>query len=177
MDETTTPPRAEETVNPAECPSCRKPIEFLEEISGWARCRTCQAMVFRPSDGPRILIAHGSEEISASMGALLRTHGFSVFHAENGSRALDLLSALRPQALVVDAGLGDMLSFQLVEHLRNTEALRAIKVVLIASVYNQSAYRNHPTSLYGADDYVEQHHIQDKLPGKIQSLLGIHPKD
>ncbi len=134
-------------------------------------------MVFRPSEGPRVLIAHGSEELSASMGALLQTHGFSVFHAVNGNRAMDLLSALRPLALVLDAALDDVLSFQLVEHLRSTADLRAIKVVLVASVYNQSAYKNRPTSLYGADDYVEQQHIQDKLPGKIQSLLGLPVKD
>ena len=44
------------------------------------------------------------------------------------------------------------------------------RVVLVASIYNRTGYKRRPTSLYGADDYVEQHHIPDALVGKLERL-------
>ena len=46
-------------------------------------------------------------------------------------------------------------------------------VILIASVFNKTAYKRTPHSLYGADDYVEQHHIPDMLPVKLARLIGL----
>jgi hypothetical protein len=42
----------------------------------------------------------------------------------------------------------------------------------VASVYNRTGYKRTPTSLYGADDYVEQHHLPDKLVPKLVQLIG-----
>ncbi len=49
-------------------------------------------------------------------------------------------------------------------------------MVLVASVYNRTGYKRRPTSLYGADDYVEQHHIPDALVGKLERLIGAPPR-
>ena len=46
------------------------------------------------------------------------------------------------------------------------------RVVLVASVYKRTRYKRRPTSLYGADDYVEQHHIHDMLAGKVVRLMS-----
>jgi len=50
------------------------------------------------------------------------------------------------------------------------------KTVLVASVYNRTGYKRRPTSLYGADDYVEQHHIPDALVAKLERLIGQAPR-
>ncbi|HWB73464.1 MAG TPA: hypothetical protein VG755_00885, partial [Nannocystaceae bacterium] len=46
-------------------------------------------------------------------------------------------------------------------------------VVLVASVYRATSYKRRPTSLYGADDYIEIHHLGDALPTKLRALLGL----
>src|SRR6185437_11963218 len=50
------------------------------------------------------------------------------------------------------------------------------RVVLVASIYNRTGYKRRPTSLYGADDYVEQHHIPDALLVKLERLIGPAPQ-
>ncbi len=45
------------------------------------------------------------------------------------------------------------------------------RVILIASIYNRTSYKRRPTSLYGADDYIEQHHIADALLEKLGRFL------
>jgi hypothetical protein len=52
----------------------------------------------------------------------------------------------------------------------------ATRVVLVASIYNRTGYKRRPTSLYGADDYVEQHHIPDALLVKLERLIGPAPR-
>jgi hypothetical protein len=46
----------------------------------------------------------------------------------------------------------------------------------VASIYNRTGYKRRPTSLYGADDYVEQHHIPDALLTKLERLIGQAPR-
>ncbi|MBI5507674.1 MAG: hypothetical protein HY903_02860 [Deltaproteobacteria bacterium] len=130
-------------------------------------------MVFAEAAGPQVLMAHESEEVSGEMGSVLLHAGFSPLRAANGCDAIKIIDARRPVAAVLDVGLGDVMSFQVIEHVRGNEALRGTKVVLVASVFNSAAYKRRPKSLYGADDYVEQHHIPDLLPGKLGALLHV----
>jgi hypothetical protein len=45
-------------------------------------------------------------------------------------------------------------------------------VILIASIYDKTRYKRAPLSLYGADDYIEKHHIPDTLAVMIYRLLS-----
>ena len=130
-------------------------------------------MLFRPNGGPRVIVAHECETIAQQIGVVLLDAGFAPLRAQYGSQALGLLDRFQPVALVVDVALSDVMSFQLIDHLRRKEELRGVKVVLVASVFNKVAYKRRPTTLYGADDYVEQHHIPDMLPRKLCRLLGM----
>jgi hypothetical protein len=40
----------------------------------------------------------------------------------------------------------------------------------LAAIYDKTKYKRSPESLYGADDYIEQHHIPDKLVPMIYRL-------
>ena len=75
--------------------------------------------------------------------------------------------AQAPSALVLDVAVGGRLAYEVVEEARKHASTR---VVLIASIYNRTGYKRRPTSLYGADDYVEQHHIPDALVPKLSSI-------
>ena len=46
-------------------------------------------------------------------------------------------------------------------------------VVLVASVFRKTSYKRRPARLYGADDYVELHHLGDMLPEKLARHLQI----
>ncbi|MEO1175086.1 MAG: hypothetical protein AAFX94_23985, partial [Myxococcota bacterium] len=100
--------------------------------------------------------------------------GFSARPVASGSRAVTDLSDVA--GLVVDVGLvSDLMAFQVVEAVRADAEFGDTPVILVASVYNKTAYKRRPSDLYGADDYVEQHHITDMLPSKLCALIGIDP--
>lgn len=152
------------------------PASADTDPSVWLRCGSCDSLVFRNGAGPLVLVAHDSEEISAEIGAVLLSGGFAAMRAADGAQAMKILSGHRPRAAVVDVALADVMSFQIVDHVRRTPELRQIRVILVASVFNRTAYKRKPVSLYGADDYVEQHHIPDLLPVKLRKHLGLAPQ-
>ncbi len=119
---------------------------------------------------PRVVVAHDSETIREAVRRLLADAGYAVRAVSDGNQAMKLLRAERPQALVLDVAIGGLFAFEVLEALRS-ESLPT-RTVLIASVYNRTGYKRRPTTLYGADDYVEQHHIPDSLVPKVARLVG-----
>jgi DNA-binding response OmpR family regulator len=81
------------------------------------------------------------------------------------------MDAVRPQIVVVDVALQGLYAFEVVDTLRRRPGLDNVKIILLSSVYNKAAYKRQPNSLYGADDYIEKHHIPDDLILKINRLL------
>jgi CheY-like chemotaxis protein len=120
------------------------------------------------------LVAHETAELRRALGETLCGAGFTVVAASSGGQVLDLVRGHAPQAVVLDVGLTGMTTFQILEQLKAPGA-PPIKAVLVASVFNKTAYKRRPTNLYGADDYLEQHHIQDSLARKIGAMLGFKP--
>jgi DNA-binding response OmpR family regulator len=155
------------------CPMCSHVQEMPSDSPIWTRCSSCQAMIFRPVEGPRVVVGHESVDISQQTGEVLLEAGFHPLRAKDGSEVLKILESHKPPAAVLDVALGKILAFQVIHYLRARPDLKETKVVLIASVYSKTAYKRKPQSLYGADDYVEQHHIPDKLTVKLKSLMQL----
>ncbi|OGQ90997.1 MAG: hypothetical protein A2289_00800 [Deltaproteobacteria bacterium RIFOXYA12_FULL_58_15] len=137
----------------------------------WVRCHDCGELVFRSLSGPEVVVAHASDVVAQVIGVALIDSRFAPIRVRNGTQAMAVMLARRPAAIVLDVGLSDMMSFQLIEKIRAGE-LAGTKAILVASVFNKTAYKRRPETLYGADDYVEQHHIPDMLPKKLASLLN-----
>ena len=125
--------------------------------------------VFRSA--PLVLVAHDSDVVREMVGGVLLDAGFRVEHAADGVEALAKSTEQRPQAMVLDVGLPGIYGFELCERLKGDPATSGIKIVLLASVYGITRYKRMPTSLYGADDYIEKHHIADALVNKLTRML------
>ena len=120
---------------------------------------------------PRVLFAHERPAIAGAVVRVLDAFGFAVETASAGDAARDVLqSGRRFAALVVDVALPVVPGYELVEDAR---AAGVEAVVLVASVYSRTSYKRRPSKLYGADDYVEIHHLGDHLPAKLRRLLGL----
>lgn len=118
-----------------------------------------------------VLIAHESPELTLAIAQVLGEVGLTLAEVRSGEEALTRLLREAPRVLVVDVAIPGLASFELCEAIQ--EAGLRTRVVLVASVYDRTRYKRRPTSLYGADDYVEQHHIPDLLPAKVATLLGL----
>ena len=121
---------------------------------------------------PLVLIAHDSKVVADMIEQVVSEAGYSTVHAPDGLEALKKATDLKPQVMIVDVGLTGIYGFELCERLKGNPETRDIKIILLSSVYGLTAYKRSPVTLYGADDYIEKHHIPDKLALKIKRLLS-----
>jgi DNA-binding response OmpR family regulator len=121
------------------------------------------------TDAPRVLVAHESEVLRAAAVHVLAEAGYDARSVGAGQAVLAALHDVAPpNALVIDVALSDLAAFEICEEARRRGT--GVRIILVASVYSRTSYKRRPTSLYGADDYVEQHHVQDMLVAKLEAL-------
>jgi predicted Zn finger-like uncharacterized protein len=165
------------------CPACSARFRLdRERLAGkrvTLRCARCQrifkievpaAAVNPPAC--RIMVAHSDADFCLTIGEILARDGFSFQICHSGQEALRQMEASPPELALVDVALPGLFAFEVVEKVRSRPALRDMKIVLLSSVYNKTAYKRTPTSLYGADDYLEKHHIPSDLIPKVNRLLS-----
>jgi predicted Zn finger-like uncharacterized protein len=131
-----------------------------------------------PQPHPQVLIAHSDPALCDTVGSILDSHNFRWQACHDGETALELMDRHLPQVAIVDVALPGLFAFEVVEKVRNRPGLAGVKIVLLSSVYNKMAYKRRPTTLYGADDYIEKHHIPHDLLAKIHQLIErSHPPE
>ena len=127
-----------------------------------------------PSSGsgarPKVLLGHGGPILSVAAQRILDAHGFEVEIAPNSASVETSLTSTRFDALVVDVALPGAPGFELTGVAR---AAGVKVVILVASVFRRTSYKRRPRRLYGADDYVEIHHLGDHLPTRLRAHLGL----
>jgi len=119
---------------------------------------------------PTVLFAHERRTIVRAVELALDAHGFEMVVVQHGDQAAARLKHGDIDALVVDVGIPGTPSFELVEVAR-AHQVRA--VILVASIYSRTSYKRAPKRLYGADEYVEIHHLGDQLPRKLRARLEL----
>lgn len=120
---------------------------------------------------PKIIIAHSDQTLCETVGSILSHHNFPWESCHDGETALQLMDRHPPQVAIVDVALPGLFAFEVVEKVRKRSGLESVKIMLLSSVYNKMAYKRRPNSLYGADDYIEKHHIPLELIAKIHKLI------
>jgi CheY-like chemotaxis protein len=126
---------------------------------------------------PTILLAHERPGIARAVRHVLELDGFAVEVVRDGEAALRVLEQRAWDALVVDVALPEIPGYELADMAKrlagDDPARGAPVVVLVSSVYRRTSYKRRPKRLYGADDYVEIHHLGDMLPPKLRALTGL----
>jgi len=118
-----------------------------------------------------VVVANESPDFCASVAHILEAEPFTVLCCHDGREAMDLIEEHLPDVVLLDVALPTIYGFEICDRIRNTPALSAVKTILIASIYDKTRYKREPQSLYGADDYIEKHHIPDALSAKIYALV------
>ena len=162
------------------CPLCKTRFKFDEEkVSNDGiklRCSKCSAIFRLAADkGARggrltILVAHESVEFCAAIEKVLGPEPFDIISCHDGKEAVDLVFRLKPDVVLLNVALPTMYGFQVCEALRSNPITSNTRIILLAAIYDKTKYKRSPQSLYGADDYIEQHHIPDALAAMIYRL-------
>ena len=177
------------------CPGCKTQFSFDEQKVGAdglkLRCSKCKS-IFRvvrknplpdavplsesapPGQLPRIkvVVANESPAFCKAVSSVLASEPFDVFTFNDGREAMTAITQMKPDVVLLDVALPSMYGFEVCEAIRKDPAIAGIKIILIASIYDKTRYKRAPQSLYGADDYIEKHHIPDTLAVMIYRLLS-----
>jgi predicted Zn finger-like uncharacterized protein len=164
------------------CPVCRTRFKFDEQkvsSSGVKlRCSRCSSVFRLAAEKAErlgrltVLVAHESGEFCAAVQKVLAPEPFDIISSHDGKEALDLTFRFRPDIVILNVALPTMYGFQVSEALRGDPRTKDLKIILLAAIYDKTKYKRSPQSLYGADDYIEQHHIPDALAPMIYRLVS-----
>jgi predicted Zn finger-like uncharacterized protein len=173
------------------CPSCQTKFKLddaklVTEIRlRCTKCRTIfkvvkkdeQASVEASSSSPaprrlRVYVAHESPAFCAAVHKVLANEPFDVRSFNDGLDVFCSIGEEKPDVVLLDVALPSMFGFEVCENVSNDPALADVKTILIAAIYDKTRYKRTPASLYGADDYIEKHHIPDDLAAKIYRLTS-----
>ncbi len=124
-------------------------------------------------DPQKVLIAIDGEGTKEMIKELLSGASFKVLEANSGKEIVPLLNRQRPAIALIDVGLPDGLGSELCSTIKKDDRLKETIVILMASIYEKNnKYRRQPDSLFGADDYIERHHIEKDLLVRIRKHLN-----
>lgn len=165
------------------CPACAVRIRLDRQRLGGkritlrcARCRTAfkAEIPAAASDGPgiRIAVGHGDPVLCETIRDLVIAEGMDCQVCHDADGILRQMEEVPPHVAIIDAAIPGMYIFEVVSQIRSRPELAGSRIVLVSSVYNRAAYKRTPTSLYGADDYIEKHHLPDDLVPKIYALTA-----
>ena len=148
------------------CPHCRQALRLKTETGDRSafdiRCPGCRQMFrarLRPVVAAEVLIGHRDTAISRLLVDRLQQLNATFLVCRDGRQVIDQLSLPVAKVLLLDVAFDGSFPVELIEKARRHK----VKVVLFPSVYNKTAYKKKPDSLYGADAYIELHHIEDQL--------------
>ncbi|MCK4739124.1 MAG: zinc-ribbon domain-containing protein [Deltaproteobacteria bacterium] len=118
-----------------------------------------------------VIAANSDESITGAISDALTKAGMKVTRIHDGVEALEAAESQSADVVILDVSLPRLYGFEVCEHIRDNPELSHTKIILSASVYDETRYKRKPVSLYGADDYIEKHHIHDLLPDKVKCLV------
>lgn len=159
------------------CPRCNARYLFNKEVEPTKKIRvTCKKCLYsftfeashsKEHPNKTILIAHDDFRVINVIKKILERSNFNIECAYDGNTALSMIKKNKPRAAIIDVALPGVFGFELCEKIKNDPNLKDIVVILVASIYDRTRYKRKPQNLYGADDYIEKHHIPDDLLPKL----------
>jgi len=149
-------------------------------------CRGCGTLIPVPDvsghihiedDAGIVLIAVDESELAQLIVRILSRGGVRSMIAGSGDKVMSILGGNSTvDILLLNVTLPDMLGYELIDAIRSGESNANIPVILLSSINHSMRYKRAPVSLYGADEYLERHHLPDMLIPKIARLLEPDPE-
>lgn len=170
------------------CPKCKVRLKVADEKIAPEgtrfKCPKCGTVLLvkrpaprvRPLDKNTVLVAHEESSVMERLKAVLSGQGYKVVAVTDGIAAMVNATKELPFLAVLGVSIPKIYGFEVCRRLKSRPETKEMKIILIASVYDENKYRRSPQSLHGADDYIEEYQIEETLVEKINGLKGIGGK-
>lgn len=170
------------------CPKCKSRLKIADEkisLEGSRfKCPKCTSILLvkkpvkkeiRGLATKKIMIAHADPSVIERAKSAISPASYEILTATDGVDMMIKTLRELPHIVIVDVALPKIYGFEACKRLRDRDETKEIKLILISSIYDKKRYRREPCSLYGADDYIDEHLIEEELLKKVKSLTG--PKE
>ena len=179
-----------DNLNISRCSTCGKyyrihPEKLPSGVTSF-NCRKCGALVsivlHDDDDGNAadavndILVVVHEVELAQLILKILARNGFRGQISPTGAQALETISQSPPDAALVSVSLPDMMGYEITDRLKDAPGDQKVPIILLSSLHHGTRYKRAPTSLYGADDHIERHHLPDFLAPKLKTLIDDGPE-
>lgn len=173
-----------------ECPECSAKFSVdsakMPPPGAKMKCSVCEHIfINKPLEAPEVsptsssagdrytvLVADDSPDVCDVIEGAFVGKNVDVVKAYDGADALAKAEELLPHVAILDVALSKLYGFEVCLNIKAHEDMQHTKVILLPSLYDKTRYKRNPASLHGADDYIERHHIENDLVGKVDRLLG-----
>jgi predicted Zn finger-like uncharacterized protein len=172
------------------CPKCKTRLKVdearLSPQGSRFKCPKCSTVLVikKPAvqenkslDHKKILLAHSSASVVENMRNLLVGEGYTVITSADGIDAMVRALKELPAFGIIEAALPKIYGFEVCKKLKSRPETREMKLILVPSIYDKTKYRREPVSLYGADDYIEEHDISVRLIEAINRIKSGAPAE
>lgn len=132
-----------------------RPVETASEVAEQPTC---------------VLVVDDSLTVRRVTSRLLRRQNIEVLTAKDGVEALTLLDERTPDLLLLDIEMPRMDGYELTRHIRRSERLRHLPIIMITSRTN-TKHRDYAMQL-GVDRYLGKPYQESELLSEIHSLLA-----
>lgn len=169
--------RGESAAKDATGPVLRLDAPAEEEISievdeGGSGQKELELGTVSARPGPRlILIVDDEEEILTLVAKALEKNGYRVEKARRGQEALDRVSELLPDLLLLDANLPEVHGFDVCKRVKANPRYARMPVIMMTAVYRGWRFAHDTRESFGADDYIEKPFRLDDLRRRVDHHL------
>ena len=172
------------------CPKCKTRLKVdetkLSPQGSRFKCPKCSTVLVikKPAvqqkkslDHKKILLAHSSASVVENINNLLVGEGYTVVTSADGIDAMVKALKELPAFGIIEVALPKIYGFEVCKKLKSRPETREMKLILVPSIYDKTKYRREPVSLYGADDYIEEHDLSVRLIESINRIKSGVPAE
>ncbi|NWF75871.1 MAG: zinc-ribbon domain-containing protein [Nitrospirae bacterium] len=172
------------------CPRCKTRLKIdeskIKAEGSRFKCPKCSTPLFikkpapiteKAPDNKKIIIAHSNPDIINEIQSILSNKGYQVITSSDGIDTMVKTLKELPFAVIIEAALPKIYGFEVCNRLKSRAETKNIKFILVSSIYDKVRYKREPTSLYEADDFIDEHKLSEALLDKINALREKKPAE
>jgi len=172
------------------CPKCKTRLKVdetkLSPQGSRFKCPKCSTVLLikKPAvqekkslDNRKILVAHSSGSVVQNIKTLLAGEGYTVITSADGIDTMVRALKELPAFGIIEVALPKIYGFEVCKKLKSRSETKDMKLILVPSIYDKTKYRREPVSLYGADDYIEEHDLSVRLIEAINRIKSGVPAE
>ena len=125
-----------------------------------------------PVKQQRIVVADDDPIVVKFLTAIFQDEGFEVRSADDGEKALQVISEAKPDLVILDLVMPYHDGFEICQKIRSTPATAKVPVIILSmKEREQDALRAFEV---GADDYIRKPFNALELVARARKLMGAH---